>query len=221
MKKIEKKGIIFDMDGTVWDSAENVAKSWTIKVQEAGFDKIVTKEDIQSVMGKPMDVIADTLFTYTKKGKQRDALRKACETYENEYLSEHGGALYPEVIETWEKLKKAGYHLYIVSNCQAGYIEAFLGYFKIDWGAPSCLIEDIECYGNNLLQKDENIKLLAERNKLTAACYVGDIQSDYDATTKAGLPFIHAAYGFGKINVPVPEIKKFSDLPVVVKEVLK
>lgn len=216
----DKKGIIFDMDGTVWDSSENVAKSWTVKVKEAGFDKVVTREDIQSVMGKPMDVIADTLFTYTKKGKQRNDLREACENYENEYLREHGGILYPDVVKTWEKLKKDGYHLYIVSNCQAGYIEAFLEYYKIAWGDPSCLIEDIECYGNNFLQKDENIKLIAERNKLTSACYVGDIQSDYDATAKAGFPFIHASYGFGKIDTKVPEIKKFSDLTVVVKEVL-
>ena len=70
-----KRGIIFDMDGTVWDSSENVAKSWTVKVHEAGFtDKTITGADIQSVMGKPMDVIADTLFTYTQKGKQRDDL---------------------------------------------------------------------------------------------------------------------------------------------------
>lgn len=32
-----KKGVIFDMDGTVWDSSENVAKSRTVKVQKAGF----------------------------------------------------------------------------------------------------------------------------------------------------------------------------------------
>ena len=62
----DKKGVIFDMDGTVWDSSANVAKAWTVKVHEAGYtDKVVTREDIQSVMGKPMDVIADTLFTYT------------------------------------------------------------------------------------------------------------------------------------------------------------
>ena len=81
----EKKGIIFDMDGTVWDSSENVAKSWTEKIHEAGYpDKSVTREDIQSVMGKPMDVIADTLFPYTEKGPERDALRFACENYENQ-----------------------------------------------------------------------------------------------------------------------------------------
>ena len=217
----QKKGVIFDMDGTVWDSSENVARSWTVKVREAGFtDKTVTREDIQSVMGKPMDVIADTLFTYAKKGKERDALRSACENYENEYLSEHGGILYEGVFETWKKLKDAGYHIYIVSNCQAGYIEAFLGYYGIPYGTSKDLVDDIECYGNNFLQKDENIKLIAERNKLTAACYVGDIQSDYDATVKAGFPFIHAKYGFGTIDTEVPFITSFGDLTKVVSEVL-
>jgi phosphoglycolate phosphatase len=113
-----------------------------------------------------------------------------------------------------------GYHIYIVSNCQEGYIESFLGYYQIPYGHEEDLVEDIECYGNNLLQKDENIKLLAERNGLTAACYVGDIQSDYDATTKAGLPFIHAKYGFGEINAEVPFIMSFDELTKVVPEVI-
>ena len=218
---MKKKGIIFDMDGTVWDSSENVAAAWTVKIHEAGFsDKGVTRADIQSVMGKPMDEIANILFPYTKKGKQRDALRAACEGYENEYLSKHGGILYEGVFETWKKLKEMGYHIYIVSNCQAGYIEAFLGYYGIAYGKPEDLVEDIECYGNNFLQKDENIRLLAERNRLKAACYVGDIQSDYDATMKAGFPFIHAKYGFGSINAEVPFISKFEDLTKVVPEVI-
>ena len=217
----EKKGVIFDMDGTVWDSSEGVAKAWTVKIHEAGFtDKFVTKEDIQSVMGKPMDVIADTLFTYTEKGPQRDALRSSCENYENEYLTENGGILYEGILETWAKLKEMGYHVYIVSNCQAGYIESFLTYYKIKYGTPDDLVEDIECYGNNFLQKDENIRLIAERNGLTAACYVGDIQSDYDATVKAGFPFIHAKYGFGTIDAEVPYINSFSELTKVVPEVI-
>ncbi len=35
-----KKGIIYDMDGTVWDSSDNVAKSWTVKIHEAGYSFI-------------------------------------------------------------------------------------------------------------------------------------------------------------------------------------
>jgi len=215
-----KKGIIFDMDGTVWDSSENVAKSWDIKVKEAGFvNESVTADDIKGVMGKTMDVIADLLFPYAAPGRERDSLRASCEGYENEYLREHGGLLYPEVIDTWNALKKMGYELYIVSNCQAGYIEAFLHYFEIEYGEGK-LISDIECYGNNFLSKGENIALVVKRNNLDKACYVGDIQSDYDSTCEAGLPFIHASYGFGTINAQVPSIKTFSDLVNVVPEVI-
>ncbi|MDD6307384.1 MAG: HAD family hydrolase, partial [Clostridiales bacterium] len=71
---------------------------------------------------------------------------------------------------------------------------------------------DIECYGNNLLQKGENIRLVAERNGLESAVYVGDIQGDYDASKKAGVDFIHAAYGFGTIDTEVPRIEAFEEL---------
>ena len=216
-----KKGIIYDMDGTVWDSSENVARAWTVRVHEAGYtDKEVTRKDIQNVMGKPMDVIADIIFTYTEKGPERNLLRASCEKYELEYLLEHGGILYLDVFETWKTLKNMGYHNYIVSNCQAGYIEAFLDHYKIAYGSSDDLIEDIECYGNNFHQKDENIRLLAMRNDLTDACYVGDIQSDYDATVKAGYPFIHARYGFGTIDTEVPSINSFSELINVVPQVI-
>ena len=46
------------MDGTLWDSAAEVAESWNETVKRAGYDrKPITVKDIQSVMGKTMDVI--------------------------------------------------------------------------------------------------------------------------------------------------------------------
>ena len=51
-----KQGIIFDMDGTLWDSADGVAKSWTQVIQnEYKKDMAVTEQDIKRVMGKTMD----------------------------------------------------------------------------------------------------------------------------------------------------------------------
>lgn len=202
-----KQGIIFDMDGTLWDSAENVAKSWNLAIEESGLlKKTLTKEDISGVMGKTMDVIADLLFAELA-GEARMELLEACCARENDYLREHGGILYDKVPETMQKLIETGYHLYIVSNCQSGYIEAFLDYYGL-WE----LVEDIECYGNNLLQKGENIRLVVKRNALDRAVYVGDIQGDYDASLKAGVGFIHAAYGFGTIDAEVPEIHAFAEL---------
>ena len=103
----DKKGIIFDMDGTVWDSSENVAKSWTVKVHEAGFtDKTVTREDIQSVMGKPMDVIAKELLPDTDQ-KVRDAVMEKCMIYEEQTLEENAEDIsYRGVRDTIRELSK-------------------------------------------------------------------------------------------------------------------
>ena len=207
-----KKGLIFDMDGTLWDSAENVAVSWNIAIKESGMiERVLTTADIQGVMGKTMDKIADALFPELTK-EDRMTLLEACCKLENEYLREHGGVLYPDLEEVWTELSKE-YELYIVSNCQAGYIEAFLDHYGF-WK----YFKDIECYGNNFKQKGENIRLLADRNGLEAAAYVGDIQGDYDASKAAGVGFIHAAYGFGTINEEVPAISCMKELPARAKE---
>ena len=34
MERIVKQGIIFDMDGTLWDSAANVAESWNVAIEK-------------------------------------------------------------------------------------------------------------------------------------------------------------------------------------------
>ncbi len=209
-----KPGIIFDMDGTLWDSSEGVAISWTeIVNKEYDKERVITAEDIQGVMGRTMDKIADALFAELSKEERMSLLRKCCD-YENEYLREHGGVLFERLEDTLGKLQD-NYDLFIVSNCQAGYIEAFLDHYGF-WH----YFKDIECYGNNNLPKSENIKKIVERNLLEKAVYVGDIQGDYDATMAAGLPFIHAAYGFGTIVQETAKVNSFAELLTVAPMVL-
>ena len=211
---MEKSGIIFDMDGTLWDSAKAVADSWTeVVAREYTPERVITEEEIKSVMGLTMDKLAARIFPELPEEKRLQLL-DVCGREENEYLRTHGAIVYPQVEETFQKLKEK-YHLYIVSNCQSGYIEAFLEYYG--YGK---YIEDMECYGNNGLVKGENIRKVAERNHLTKAVYVGDIQGDYDASMQAGVEFIHAGYGFGTVDANVPEIAAFAELPEVVKSVL-
>lgn len=205
-----KYGIIFDMDGTLWDSAEGVVASWNeIIEKEYSPEKTITTKDMQSVMGLTMDRLAARLFPELEETKRMELLEH-CGNYENDYLRIHGGKLYEGLEDTLKELQKK-YSLYIVSNCQSGYIEAFLEHYGFEK-----YFEDIECYGNNLLEKGENIRKIVERNHLTDAVYVGDIQGDYEASKYAGIKFIHAAYGFGKINEPVMKIDNIKDLLKVV-----
>lgn len=210
-----KKGIIFDMDGTLWDSSVQVCKAWDIAVAKCGYQRPpITQEEMQGVMGKTMDKIAEILFPAVD-GQEREKLLEACCREENDYLRANGGVLYPDIRSTMEQLIAAGYHLFIVSNCQAGYIEAFLDYYRFH-----DLVEDIQCYGDNGKPKADNISIVAERNSLDEAVYVGDIQGDCDASEAAGVLFIHAAYGFGTIDHEVPRIRTFSELPHRISEIL-
>lgn len=209
-----KKGIIFDMDGTLWDSAKEVAESWNLAMRQCRYDRLpLDADDMYRVMGKTMEDIARLLFPDAQGERQRELLEACCRV-ENDYLREHGGTLYPKLRETLDTLRES-YHLYIVSNCQSGYIEAFLDYYDL-----RRRIEDFQCYGDNGKPKADNIRILYERNRLDDAVYVGDIQGDYDSSMAAGVKFIHAAYGFGTIDAAVPRIETFAELPELVPTVL-
>ena len=106
------------------------------------------------------------------------------------------------------------YHLYIVSNCLDGYIQSFLTYHRF-WDC----FEDLECLGRTGKTKGENIRLIMERNAVDAAIYVGDTASDCAAAKKAGIPFVHAAYGFGKVE-SVPAILSIRELPAAADRLL-
>jgi phosphoglycolate phosphatase len=77
---------------------------------------------------------------------------------------------------------------------------------------------DYEEWGRSGLLKADNIRLVMERNGAEKAVYVGDIQKDADASAKAGVPCIWAAYGFGHIDKPAGVLNEFSELPQVLKD---
>lgn len=206
-----KVGIVFDMDGTLWDSTEKILESWNNVLGK--YDITLSLEKLQSLMGKTMDVIGAEVMPDTPK-EQRDKIFEECLNMENQYLREHGGILYPKLEETLQILSKK-YPLYIVSNCQSGYIEAFLEYHKLGQ-----YFTDFECYGNTGEGKAQNEITLAKRNGLERVIYVGDIQGDYEATMEAGFEFVHAAYGFGTVSADVPRVESFAQLPQVLDDIL-
>lgn len=68
--------------------------------------------------------------------------------------------------------------------------------------------------------KDENIRLVIKRNHLDKAFYVGDTLGDMESADKAGIPFIHAAYGFGTVPADRMKINNIKELPEFIDDLL-
>ena len=199
--------IIFDLDGTLWDSTESIRDIWnTVIEQETKKPSALTQADIRALMGKTMEDIAAALFpSYSKE--EQTFLMNCCGETECEQLRVRGAILYDGLEKTLKTLS-AEHRLYIVSNCQDGYVQAFLEAHKLE---P--YFTDFEMYGRTGKPKWDNIRLLMERNGLTDAIYVGDTEGDQKAARLAGIPFIFAAYGFGSVSDPDGGIHSFTELP--------
>ena len=203
--------IIFDLDGTLWDSTATLVAPWNEVFHEEGIDKTLTLKDLKGVMGFVIEDIADRFVPELDRPAQIALMKKCCQR-ETVYLNREGGVLYDGLEETLKLLQK-DYKLFIVSNCENGYIEAFFhahrlgGYFT-----------DVEYIGRTGKSKGENIRLIIQRHNLKNPVYVGDTQKDKDASVQAGIPFIYASYGFGNVENYDAKLDCFSQLPEVLKK---
>ena len=210
-----KPMLIFDLDGTLWDSAANVAVAWNIifRREDPSLPDL-TKDDIHSVMGMTMKEIENLLHPGAALERRSEIFDECCR-YEVEYLREHGGEPYPLLRETMEELIARGYTLAIVSNCQCGYIDAFISSIGV-----GDLFVDYEEWERTGLAKGENIRLVMERNHYAKGVYIGDTKKDQEAALLARIPFIHAAYGFGSVESADGVIHSLSELPSVITEMI-
>ncbi|MBQ8591934.1 MAG: HAD family hydrolase [Lachnospiraceae bacterium] len=191
---MKMEGIIFDVDGTLWDSTGIVADAWNHAIAQAGIEgKIVTATDLKKLFGKTMKVIAEELLPKQSETKRKEIMDLCCEYEHAALMQNEQDITYQNVSKTIQELAKQ-YKLFIVSNCQSGYIELFL-----DKTGLHSYITDIECYGNTGRPKGDNIRLVVERNHLLSAVYVGDTAGDYEAAQQAEVPMIFAEYGFGEL----------------------
>lgn len=205
--------VIFDLDGTLWDSVDGVIETWKIilkKHPEIERDEI-TRKDLEVGMGLLAADIGKGLFP-NETSEVQLKLMKECSVEECRYLAENGGKIYDNLEDTLKALKDKGIKLFIVSNCQDGYIEAFLKAHKME----SYFI-DSECPGRTGKNKSENIKLIVERNNLKKPVYVGDTITDANSAKEAGVPFIFASYGFGDVKDYEYSIDNFKELIDIVK----
>lgn len=209
------EAVIFDLDGTLWDACENTAIAWNIYVREHCPDtKVeVTPKALESCMGLLLEEFGSRIFTDVPKERSAQ-IAVACAKAENAYLAANGADIYDGVEETLKALSEK-YKLFIVSNCQSGYIETFLSYYHLE---P--YIADTLCPGDSGEEKAENIVQIMKKNQVKKAVYVGDTIKDFNESQKAGVPFIWASYGFGTVE-GTAKIESIRELPEAIEKLEK
>ena len=201
------ESLIFDIDGTLWDSRALVAEGYAIQLRKEGLDHLcVTAEDLKPLFGKVMTQIADAILAPIPV-PERYRLMERCMETENRYLHENECAIgYPGVRQTLRELGKR-YRLFIVSNSQCGYPELCIRKLGLE-----DVIEAHKCFGDTGTEKGETIRRLMAERHIQSAVYIGDTQGDLEAAQAVGIGFIYAAYGFGEPGHWDAKIDRIEDL---------
>ena len=201
------ESLIFDIDGTLWDSRALVAEGYNLQLKDEGLEHLfVNAEQLKALFGKVMTEIADVIFAEIPL-PERYALMERCMARENRYLQENPCAIgYPGVKETLIRLAES-HRLFIVSNSQRGYPELCIRKLGLGSCITACL-----CFGDTGTSKGKTIRTLMQRHNIRSCVYIGDTQGDYEATLEAGIPFIWASYGFGVPEGYGARIDRISDL---------
>ncbi|MGM9873544.1 MAG: HAD family hydrolase [Bacilli bacterium] len=207
-----KKAIIFDLDGTLWNALSSICDSWNQTMIRLNKKYRFTVDIIQTHMGLTPEETGPIAF-YDETFSDSMFLFKECIKDEIKYMTIHPGKMYEDEEEVIASLYKK-YDLYIVSNADKGYVENYLTALHMDK-----YFKDYVQYGDTNLEKWKNILYIKEKHHIKDLVYVGDTIKDLEECTKANVPFIHAKYGFGKIDNTEYYIDSFKDLPSVVNKI--
>ena len=100
------KGIIFDVDGTLWDSTEMVAVAWNKVIKDEGIEhKKLEEKDLKKEFGKPMEAIGESLFPEMPKDEMMKLMEKMLK-YENGLVAAGPCVIFEGVQETIKKLSE-------------------------------------------------------------------------------------------------------------------
>lgn len=201
-----KRALFFDLDGTLWDALIPLTQSWNQAMEDNDKHYRFTLDTMKTYMGlTPLETVKIAFTDVSEEEGLR--LFDICLKAEIKYLAVHPGKMYLNEEEIIKKLSSL-YPLYIISNCEKRYIENYLNALNM-----SKYFTGHVCIGDTGFDKWKNIIYLKEKEKIDQVIYIGDTLKDKVESEKAGVDFIHAAYGFGKIDDDVHHINSLKELP--------
>ncbi len=235
MDKLQNiRGVAFDLDGTLVDSAPGLAAAvdmalYALELPFAGEERVITW------IGNGADVLMERALTWAREeratlrktmGKppvdedipaeeQVRILRKLFDRYYGE-VAEEGTVLFPHVADTLGALHASGLSLGLVTNKPTPFVAPLLEsldiakYFSVVIGGDD--VQNKKPHPEPLLLVASRLGMMPEQ-----MLFVGDSRNDIQAAKAAGCPSVGLTYGYNygeAIALSEPDViyDSFNDL---------
>lgn len=188
-----KKTILFDLDGTLTDSAEGVINCAQLALKYFGLP-IPDRADMQFIVGPPLR------DSFLRLGVAEQDVEKAVEIYRSRYVPTgmFENTPYPGISAMLGALRDAGHELYVATAKPEGMATEILekfrlaAYFNKIYGASMDGSRDT---------KDKVIAyVLEELGHRENIFMVGDTHYDVLGAAAHGIPSIGVSWGYGKVE---------------------
>ncbi len=187
--------ILFDLDGTLTDSAEGVTRSVQHALKQYNID--ATLEELRSFIGPPLHHSFIEVYGFSPVEAHR-----AVEYYRDYYRDTgiYENKVYPDIPELLDNLYRNGKKIYLATSKPTIFAEKILSYFNLDHYFTTIAGSNLD---GTRVEKREVIAQVLEGNdglKAKEATMIGDRKHDIIGARAWNIDAIGVTYGYGSLQ---------------------
>lgn len=191
------KTVLFDLDGTLTDSAEGITKSVQHALIQLGHEA-PELEELNCFVGPPLK---EMFMEYA--GLSEEDGERAVAFYRERYVPTgmFENHLYPRIVRMLDLFEKEGITMAVASSKPETFVKQILEHFGIDDYFK--VIVGSELGGARVHKKDvveEALKRLKMEHHRDQVVLVGDTRYDIEGAREAGIECIAVTYGYGTLE---------------------
>jgi len=190
---MQKRTIIFDLDGTLLDSLEDIAVTMN-KVLESLNLPIHKLEDYQYFVGHGIDILVENALGNSYSQEIKDEVVKRFKLKYDEKMHEKT-APYDGIYDLLDELKKLNCNLAVLSNKPHKFTLSYVNHFFKDYG-----FKEIHGQKENVPKKPDPQAAINIAKSLNTPCeeiyFVGDTKVDMQTAKSAKMIAIGVLWGF-------------------------